>query len=47
MFAANKLVFTHLDFRDKHVDTITKVNYKLTNQLVEWLNATVSYSIVK
>lgn len=33
--------------RDKHIDTITKVNYILTNCLVQYyLNARVNYSIV-
>ncbi|CRL00245.1 CLUMA_CG013518, isoform A [Clunio marinus] len=37
----------HLDdYHDKHIDTISKVNYQLTNRLIEWLNATISYSIV-
>ena len=34
-------------FRDKHIDTITKVNYFLTNYLTnEYLNATVNYTLV-
>ncbi|XP_001651553.2 glutamate receptor 2 [Aedes aegypti] len=35
------------DYKDKHIDTITKVNYILTNCLVQYyLNARVNYSIV-
>lgn len=34
------------NFRDKHIDTITKVNYALTNHLVSYVNATVRYSVV-
>jgi ionotropic glutamate receptor len=33
-------------YRDKHIDTITKVNYHLTNYLVEFLNASIEYSVV-
>lgn len=33
------------DFVDKHIDPITKANYILTNHLVDFLNATVSYSV--
>lgn len=31
---------------DKHIDTITKVNYVLTNHMIDYVNATVQYSIV-
>lgn len=31
---------------DKHIDTITKSNYVLTNYVIAFVNATVSYSIV-
>lgn len=47
------LVITHndsmnhlTDYTDKHLDTISKVNYLLTNDLIVYLNATVHYSIV-
>ncbi|GAB0092588.1 Ionotropic glutamate receptor [Sergentomyia squamirostris] len=47
------LVITHndslnhlTDYRDKHIDTITKVNYILTNHLIDYVNGTVEYSIV-
>ncbi|XP_055678016.1 glutamate receptor 1-like [Lutzomyia longipalpis] len=34
----------HLDdYKDKHVDPTTKVNYKTTNILIDMLNATVKY----
>lgn len=31
---------------DKHIDTLTKSNYVLTNYIVAYVNATVRYSIV-
>lgn len=34
------------DYRDQHLDTITKVNFILTNHLVSYMNATVNYTIV-
>ncbi|XP_065089202.1 ionotropic receptor 75a-like [Ochlerotatus camptorhynchus] len=34
------------DYRDKHIDTISKVNYILTNCLVHYMGAQVNYSIV-
>lgn len=47
------LVITHndslnhlTDYVDKHLDTISKVNYILTNDVVAFLNATVKYSVV-
>ncbi|CAD7077218.1 unnamed protein product [Hermetia illucens] len=47
MVVTNKDTLNHLhDYRDKHVDTITKVNYLLTNYLMEYLNASVNYKIV-
>ncbi|XP_055691097.1 ionotropic receptor 75a-like [Lutzomyia longipalpis] len=37
----------HLDdYHDKHIDTITKVNYILTNHLIDYVNGSVAYSIV-
>lgn len=33
-------------YRDKHIDTITKVNYVLTNHLGSYINASIKYSIV-
>jgi glutamate receptor, ionotropic, invertebrate len=47
MVITNNNTLNHLtDYHDKHIDTITKVNYILTNHLVGFLNATVSYSVV-
>nr|QGW45454.1 ionotropic receptor 75d [Bradysia odoriphaga] len=47
MVVTNNDSLSHLDdYRDKHIDTITKVCYILTNHLISYLNATVSYSIV-
>ncbi|XP_055603824.1 ionotropic receptor 75a-like [Uranotaenia lowii] len=44
----NNASLNHLeDYRDKHVDTITKKNYFLTKYMVESLNATVRFSYVK
>lgn len=47
------LVITHndslnhlTDYADKHLDTISKVNFMLTNDIVAFMNATVHYSIV-
>lgn len=37
----------HLDdYRDQHIDTIAKVNFILTNHLINFMNASVRYSIV-
>ena len=33
--------------RDKQIDTITKVNYLITKNMITLLNATVNYTIVK
>lgn len=35
------------DSNYKHIDTITKVNYQLTNRVIEWLNASCSYQVVE
>lgn len=47
------LVITHndslnhlTDYVDKHLDTISKVNYILTNDIIVFMNATVQYSVV-
>lgn len=47
------LVITHndsinhlTDYADKHLDTISKVNYALTNDVIRFLNGSVKYSIV-
>lgn len=34
------------DYRDTHIDTIGKLNYIFTNQVIDFLNASVKYSIV-
>ncbi|XP_053687023.1 ionotropic receptor 75a-like [Sabethes cyaneus] len=34
------------DYKDKHIDTITKVNYVLTNDLVHYMGARINYSVV-
>ncbi|KAJ6624616.1 Glutamate receptor ionotropic, kainate 4, partial [Pseudolycoriella hygida] len=47
MVVTNNDSLNHLDdYRDKHIDTITKVCYILTNHLISFLNASVRYSIV-
>ncbi|CAO1308567.1 unnamed protein product [Diamesa tonsa] len=47
MVITNNDTLNHLDdYHDQHIDTITKVNYILTNYLIHYLNATVNYSIV-
>lgn len=47
MVVTNNDTLNHLDdYRDKHIDTITKVCFILTNHLISYLNASVSYSIV-
>ncbi|XP_052859873.1 ionotropic receptor 75a-like [Anopheles cruzii] len=47
MVITNPDTIHHLtDYKDKHIDTITKVNYLLTNCLATYLGATVSYSQV-
>lgn len=47
MVVTNNDSLNHLDdYRDKHIDTITKVCHSLTNHLISYLNATVTYSIV-
>lgn len=33
-------------YRDKHIDTISKLGYQLTNHLVQFVNGIVKYSIV-
>lgn len=47
------LVITHndslnhlTDYVDKHLDTISKVNFILTNDLIRFMNATVEYKVV-
>lgn len=47
------LVITHndslnhlTDYVDKHLDTISKVNYMLTNDIIIFMNATVKYRVV-
>lgn len=47
------LVITHndslnhlTDYANKHLDTISKVNYLLTNDIIVFMNASVQYSIV-
>ncbi len=47
MVVTNNDSLNHLDdYRDKHIDTITKVCFILTNHLISYLNATISYSTV-
>ncbi|XP_035786602.1 ionotropic receptor 75a-like [Anopheles albimanus] len=47
MVITNPETIHHLtDYRDKHIDTITKVNYILTNYLATYLGASVNYSRV-
>lgn len=47
MVVTNNDSLNHLDdYRDKHIDTITKVCFILTNHLISYLNASVRYSIV-
>ncbi|XP_053674588.1 ionotropic receptor 75a-like [Anopheles nili] len=47
MVITNPDTINHLtDYKDKHIDTITKVNYILTNYLVAYLGARVNYSRV-
>lgn len=47
MVVTNNDSLNHLDdYRDKHIDTITKVCFILTNHLISYLNASVTYSIV-
>lgn len=47
MVVTNNDSLNHLtDYRDKHIDTITKVCFILTNHLISYLNASVTYSTV-
>uniref|UniRef100_A0A182KER7 Ionotropic glutamate receptor C-terminal domain-containing protein n=1 Tax=Anopheles christyi TaxID=43041 RepID=A0A182KER7_9DIPT len=47
MVITNPETMNHLtDYQDKHIDTITKVNYILTNYLATYLSAGVNYSRV-
>ncbi|XP_050074306.1 ionotropic receptor 75a-like [Anopheles maculipalpis] len=47
MVITNPDTMNHLtDYKDKHIDTITKVNYILTNCLASYLGAGVNYSRV-
>lgn len=47
MVVTNNDSLNHLnDYRDQHIDTITKVCFILTNHLISYLNASVAYSIV-
>ncbi|KAG5667152.1 hypothetical protein PVAND_015149 [Polypedilum vanderplanki] len=47
MVITNNHSLTHFDDKShKHIDTITKVNFHLTNRLIEWLNASINYSVV-
>ncbi|XP_055628375.1 ionotropic receptor 75a-like [Toxorhynchites rutilus septentrionalis] len=47
MVITNMDTLNHLtDYKQKHIDTITKVNYILTNNLAHYLGARVNYSIV-
>ncbi|XP_058463500.1 ionotropic receptor 75a-like [Malaya genurostris] len=47
MVVTNPETLHHLtDYKDKHIDTITKVNHVLTNHLIEYLGAHVNYSVV-
>ncbi|XP_050090715.1 ionotropic receptor 75a-like [Anopheles aquasalis] len=47
MVITNPETIHHLsDYRDKHIDTITKVNYILTNYLASYLGASVNYTRV-
>lgn len=47
MVVTNNDSLNHLDdYQDKHIDTITKVCFILTNHLISYLNASVKYSIV-
>uniref|UniRef100_A0A182Y0V0 Ionotropic glutamate receptor C-terminal domain-containing protein n=1 Tax=Anopheles stephensi TaxID=30069 RepID=A0A182Y0V0_ANOST len=47
MVVTNPDTMNHLtDYKDKHIDTITKVNYILTNCLASYLGAGVNYSRV-
>lgn len=47
MVITNNDSVNHLDdYHDKHIDTITKVCFILTNHLISYLNASVTYSIV-
>uniref|UniRef100_A0A182XCS1 Ionotropic glutamate receptor C-terminal domain-containing protein n=1 Tax=Anopheles quadriannulatus TaxID=34691 RepID=A0A182XCS1_ANOQN len=47
MVITNPDTLNHLtDYKDKHIDTITKVNYILTNYLVAYLGAEVNYTRV-
>lgn len=42
----NLIMFYSFSRSDKHIDTITKVNYVLTNHMIAYANATVQYSVV-
>ncbi|XP_049294901.1 ionotropic receptor 75a-like [Anopheles funestus] len=47
MVITNPDTMNHLtDYKDKHIDTITKVNYILTNYLASYLGAGLNYSRV-
>uniref|UniRef100_A0A182NM91 Ionotropic glutamate receptor C-terminal domain-containing protein n=1 Tax=Anopheles dirus TaxID=7168 RepID=A0A182NM91_9DIPT len=47
MVITNPDTLNHLtDYKDKHIDTITKVNYILTNYLATYLGAGVNYTRV-
>uniref|UniRef100_A0A182J1B5 Ionotropic glutamate receptor C-terminal domain-containing protein n=1 Tax=Anopheles atroparvus TaxID=41427 RepID=A0A182J1B5_ANOAO len=47
MVITNPDTMNHLtDYKDKHIDTITKVNYLLTNILATYLGAGVNYTCV-
>ncbi|XP_053663875.1 ionotropic receptor 75a-like [Anopheles marshallii] len=47
MVITNPDTMNHLtDYKDKHIDTITKVNYILTNYLASYLGAGVNYTRV-
>ncbi|XP_058828564.1 ionotropic receptor 75a-like [Topomyia yanbarensis] len=47
MVVTNPETLQHLtDYKEKHIDTITKVNYVLTNNLIHYMGARVNYSVV-
>ncbi|XP_039441637.1 ionotropic receptor 75a-like [Culex pipiens pallens] len=47
MVVTNQETLQHLtDYKEKHIDTITKVNYILTNCLAAYMGAHVNYSVV-
>ncbi|XP_055603749.1 ionotropic receptor 75a-like [Uranotaenia lowii] len=47
MVVTDPETLNHLeDYKDKHIDTITKVNFILTNALVQYMGAVVNYSVV-